>query len=227
MYYIFMISNNYNQTLYSFQVVVYFLKMHKILTMYFKNTDAKYRYMLPPSHFFEIILPFFRNLFVYGLKVSASNSSWKNWHKFPPKRIFCIRNIHFVPVHTSHNNYFSFSLSFPSFLRHFFPQIKKNQIPPLLKNQNKLASLIYLGGNSRGPRFKPSISNGWGSSRGCGSEQQTSSLGWSWKNFSSSLRQGKHGRWWNCHHGQSCVRLLNPVKFGRNYTVWHFDKNSF
>ena len=52
MYYIFMISNNYNQTLYSFQVVVYFLKMHKILTMYFKNTDAKYRYMLPLLIFF-------------------------------------------------------------------------------------------------------------------------------------------------------------------------------
>ena len=102
----------------------------------------------------------------------------------------------------------------------FSHKSKKNQIPPpLLKNQNKLASLIYLGGNSRGPRFEPSISNGWGSSRGCGSEQQTSSLGWSWKNFSSSLRQGKHGCWWNCHHGQSCVRLLNPVKFGRNYTV--------
>ena len=65
-YYIFMISNNYNQTLYSFQVVVYFLKMHKILTMYFKNTDAKYRYILPPSHFFEIILSFFRNYLYMG-----------------------------------------------------------------------------------------------------------------------------------------------------------------
>ena len=175
--------------------------------MYFKNTDAKYRYMQPLLIFFWDYLTFFQELFVYGLKVSASNSSCKNWYNFPPKRIFCIRNIHFVPVHTSHNNYFSFSLSFPSFLYHFFPQIKKNQIPPLLKNQNKLASLIYLGGNSRGPRFKPSISNGWGSSRGCGSEQQTSSLGWSRKNFSRSLRQGKYGRWWNCHHGQSCVRL--------------------
>ena len=126
MYYIFMISNNYNQTLYSFQVVVYFLKMHKILTMYFKNTDAKYRYLhATPFSFFWDYFAFFQELFVYGLKVSASNSSWKNWYKFPPKIIFCIRNIHFVPVHTSHNNYFSFSLSFPSFLHHFFPKIKK------------------------------------------------------------------------------------------------------
>ena len=67
MYYIFMISNNYNQTLYSFQVVVYLLKMHKILTMYFKNTDAKYRYLhATPFSFFEIILPFFRNYLYMG-----------------------------------------------------------------------------------------------------------------------------------------------------------------
>ena len=77
-YYIFMISNNYNQTLYSFQVVVYFLKMHKILTMYFKNTDAKYRYILPPSHFFEIILSFFRNYLYMG---------WKFLRQIVPEKI--------------------------------------------------------------------------------------------------------------------------------------------
>ena len=78
MYYIFMISNNYNQTLYSFQVVVYFLKMHKILTMYFKNTDAKYRYMLPPLILFEIILPFFRNYLYMG---------WKFLRQIVPEKI--------------------------------------------------------------------------------------------------------------------------------------------
>ena len=189
-----------------------------------QNTDTCY---LPLLIFLRLFCLFSGTYLYMGWKFLLQIVPERIYLSSLRKMIFCIRNIHFVPVHTSHNNYFSFSLSFPSFLRHFFPQIKKNQIPPLLKNQNKLASLIYLGGNSRGPRFKPSISNGWGSSRGCGSEQQTSSLGWSWKNFSSSLRQGKHGRWWNCHHGQSCVRLLNPVKFGRNYTVWHFDKNSF
>ena len=189
-----------------------------------QNTDTCY---LPLLIFLRLFCLFSGTYLYMGWKFLLQIVPERIYLSSLRKMIFCIRNIHFVPVHTSHNNYFSFSLSFPSFLRHFFPQIKKNQIPLLLKNQNKLASLIYLGGNSRGPRFKPSISNGWGSSRGCGSEQQTSSLGWSWKNFSSSLRQGKHGRWWNCHHGQSCVRLLNPVKFGRNYTVWHFDKNSF
>ena len=79
MYYIFMISNNYNQTLYSFQVVVYLLKMHKILTMYFKNTDAKYRYLhATPFSFFEIILPFFRNYLYMG---------WKFLRQIVPEKI--------------------------------------------------------------------------------------------------------------------------------------------
>ena len=184
-----------------------------------QNTDTCY----PFSFFFEIILPFFRNYLYMG---------WKFLRQIVPGKIdinslrkeYFASGTYTLSLYTQVTIIISLFLSLsPLSFATFSHKSKKNQIPPLLKNQNKLASLIYLGGNSRGPRFEPSISNGWGSSRGCGSEQQTSSLGWSWKNFSSSLRQGKHGCWWNCHHGQSCVRLLNPVKFGQNYPVWHLN----
>ena len=80
MYYIFMISNNYNQTLYSFQVVVYFFKkctkyLQCILKILMQNTDT---YMLPPSHFFEIILSFFRNYLYMG---------WKFLRQIVPEKI--------------------------------------------------------------------------------------------------------------------------------------------
>ena len=162
--------------------------------------------MLPLLIFLRLFCLFFRN-YLYMV--------WKFLLQIVPEKIdlnslrkeYFASGIYTLSLYTQVTIIISLFLSlFPLFPSPLFPT-KKNQIPPLLKNQNKLASLIYLGGNSRGPRFKPFISNGWGSSRGCGSEQQTSSLGWSWKNFSRSLRQGKHGRWWNCHHGQSCVRL--------------------